>query len=285
LVVAALVLQILAQPSASGAPAREIAVLVSRRIGVGEVRGQALARKVSDYLKAQGFSRIIEPGQAAKSLAVMGVRDSAECDGKRECVTGLGRVLRAWGVVAIDLADVDGTLAMHFEALQSDRGEQLGVLDLALHSKKAEVDMTAQLGPLATQLRAALDAAAHEVKPLPNDAPVATGLQPAAAPASSAAVEASPPMSGARVGALATTASTVVAGALVILFVAQAGSAQRQLEGAKVERPNGAVGYSLPEAQARNLGAKANDNYSAALGVGIGAAALAVLSTVLWAQP
>jgi hypothetical protein len=76
-----------------------------------------------------------------------------------------------------------------------------------------------------------------------------------------------------------------VAGALVILFVAQAGSAQRQLEGAKVERPNGAVGYSLPEAQARNLGAKANDNYSAALGVGIGAAALAVLSTVLWAQP
>lgn len=257
-------------------------MLVSRRIGVGEVRGQALARKVSDYLKAQGFSRVIEPAQAARSLAVMGVRDSADCDGKRECVTGLGRVLRAWGVVAIDLADVDGTMAMHFEALLSDRGEQLGVLDFALPSKKAEVEMTGQLAPLTAQLRTALDAAGDEVKPLPDDAPVAKNLKPTEAPP---ALEVSPPMSKARVGALVTTAGTVVAGALVILFVSQAGTAQRQLEGVKTERPNGAPGYDLPEAQARSLGAKVNDNYSAALGMGIGAAALAIVSAVLWAQP
>ena len=281
MVVAALVFQLLAQSKAPP-PAKEIAVLVSRRIGVGEVRAQALARKVSDYLKAQGFERITDPAQAAKSLSVMGVRDSAECEGKRECVTGLGRVLRAWGVVAVDVADLDGTMAIHFEALQSDDGGKLGVHDVVLPSKKVEVELAGQLAPLAALLRAAIDTAGYEVKPLPDDAPVAKNLKPTEAPPT---VEASPPMSKARVGALVSTAGTVVAGALVILFTAQAGTAQRQLDQAKLERPNGAPGYSLTETQARGLAGKVNDNYSAALGTGIGAAALAVLSAVLWAQP
>jgi hypothetical protein len=282
LVVAALVLQILAQAKAPAAPGKEIAVLVSRRIGVGDVRAENLAHKVSEYLRAQGFDRVTDPSQAAKQLAVMGVEDSAKCDGKRECVTGLGRVLRAWGVVALDVADLDGTMAIHFEALQSDDGEKLAVLDVVLPSKKVEVELVEQLAPFSAALRTALDAAGYEVKPLPDDAPVATQLKPAE---TTPVVETGPPMSKARVGALVTTASTVVAGALVILFVAQAGGAQRQLDGARVDRPNGAVGYNLPETQARDLGAKVNDNYSAALGVGIGAAALAVVSAVLWAQP
>jgi hypothetical protein len=283
LVVAALVLQLLAQPKAPPPP-REVAVLVSRRIGVGEVRAQSLARKVSEYLKAQGFDRIIDPGQAARALAVMGVKDSGDCEGKRECVTGLGRVLRAWGVVSVDLADIDGTMAIHFEALRSDDGEKLGVHDVVLPSKKVEVEMVAQLSPLAASLRAAVDAAAaSDPKPTPQDAPVAAQLEPKEPLPT---VEAPPPgMSKARVGALVTTATTVVGGALVILFVSQAGTAQRQLDQARVDRPNGAVGYNLPEAQARALGARVNDNYSAALGVGIGTAALAVVSAVLWAQP
>lgn len=259
-------------------------MLVSRRVGVGEVRAQSLARKVSEYLKAQGFDRVIEPGQAARALSVMGVKDSGECEGKRECVTGLGRVLRAWGVVSVDLADLDGTMAIHFEALRSDDGEKLGTHDVVLPSKKVEVEMVAQLSPLAAALRAAVDAAAaNDPKSPPQDAPVATQLEPKDAPP---VVEAPPPgMSKARVGALVTTASTVVGGALVILFMAQGGTAQRQLDQARVERPNGAVGYNLSETQARALGNRVNDNYSAALGVGIGAAALAVVSAVLWAQP
>lgn len=280
MLVTALVLQLLSQPQ----PSKEIAVVVSRRIGVTEVRGQALARRVSEYLKAQGFDRITDPASAAKSLSVLGVNDSADCEGKRECVSGLGRVLRAWGVVSLDMADLDGMMAIHFEALRSDDGEQLGVLDLAMPSKKVEAELDGKLGPLAQALRAAVESTS-DLKAPPPDAPVATHLKPPEPQPPPAAVETGPPMSKARVGALVTTGATVVAGALVILFVAQAGTAQRQLDGAKVERPSGAVGYNLTEEQARALGGRVNDNYSAALGVGIGTAALAVVSAVLWAQP
>lgn len=282
MLVTALVLQLLAQPQ----PPREIAVIVSRRIGpsVSEVRGQALARRVSEYLKAQGFDRITDPATAAKALSVLGVKDSADCEGKRECVSGLGRVLRAWGVVSMDMADLDGMMAIHFEALRSDDGEQLAVLDLAMPSKKVEAELEGKLAPLAEALRAAVESTS-DLKAPPLDAPVATTLKPQEPAPPTPAVEPAPPMSKARVGALVTTGATVVAGALVILFVAQAGAAQRQLDDARVDRPNGAVGYDLTEEQARALGGRVNDNYSAALGVGIGAAALAVVSAVLWAQP
>jgi hypothetical protein len=286
LLVSALVLSLLAQPkTTSSAP--EIAVLVSRRIGVGEVRAQALARKVTEYLRSQGFEKVTDPAAAAKSLAVMGVKDTAECDGKRECVSGLGRVLRSWAVVALDLADVNDTMAMHFEALLSDSGEKVFALDMALPTKKAEVEMATKLGPLATALHEALDkvipkdAQAEQQRAPPKDAPLAQKLEPTP-PAQE--VQESPPMPGAHVGALITTASAVVGAGLMVLFLAQGGGAQRQLDNARVDRPSGAMGYTLTETQARQLASRANDNYSAALGVGIGAAALAITSAILWAQ-
>jgi hypothetical protein len=284
LLVSALVLSLLAQPKAAPA-APEIAVLVSRRIGVGEVRAQALARRVTEYLRSQGFEKVTDPAAAAKALAVMGVKDTAECDGKRECVSGLGRVLRSWAVVALDLADVNDTMAMHFEALLSDSGEKVFALDMAVPNKKAEVEMPARLGPMATALHEALDKviprdAQSDSKP-PQDAPLAAKLEPTA-PAQE--VQQGPPMPGAHVGALVTTAATVIGAGLVVLFLAQGGGAQRQLDTAKVDRPNGAVGYTLTETQARQLASRANDNYSAALGVGIGTAALAITSVILWAQ-
>jgi hypothetical protein len=284
LIAAALVLSVLAQQPRAPPPVREIAVLVSRRIGgVGEVRGQALARKVADFLKARGIEKVVDPAQSAKALTVLGVKDSAECDGKRECVSGLGRFLRAWAVVSVDLADVNDTMAMHFEAVISDTGDKLALLDLAIPSKKAEVELVNQLTPIAEVLEATLDELKKKeaVRPTPADAPVAARLEPEV-PAQE--VQKSPPMPGAHIGALVTTAGTVVAGALVVLFVAQASTAQRQLDNARVDRPNGAVGYNLTEDQARGLATRVNDNYTAALSVGIGAGALAIVSAILWAQ-
>lgn len=291
MVVAPFLLAVLSQAPAQGAAQNELAVLVSRRLGVSEVRAQGLARKVVEHLKEQGFDRVPEPAQSAKALAVLGVEDSAACEGKRECVAGLGRVLRAWGVLSMDLADIDGTMAIHFELLESDTGTQLAVQDVALPSKKVEVELVGQLKPLVAAVQAAAPPPAEPPAPKaeprpqarqpPGDAPVAAKLEPQQPVAQ---LEPAPRLSKARVGAIVTTSATVVGGALVILFLSQAGNARRQLDLARVDR-NGVVAYNLPEAQARALGGQVNDNYAAALGVGIGTAALAITSGVLWAQP
>src|SRR3954470_18958546 len=81
-------------------------VLLSRRTGLPAARALALADQVSHALEADGLVVALTPPEAAAKLAKHAVTDTAQCEGRIECVAALGTQLQADVVIGIDLAQV-----------------------------------------------------------------------------------------------------------------------------------------------------------------------------------
>jgi hypothetical protein len=113
----------------------------------------------------------------------------------------------------------------------------------------------------------------------PTDAPRATSLEPQATPPPASVVEPAPaPGGGLRAAAWTTTGLAVAAAGVAGTFGALGLTAQSELS-----RDEGGVS-ALSRSQANALAAQANTNYSVALGAGIGAGVLGVVSAILWSQ-
>lgn len=249
----------------------QVAVVVTQRSGIAAERADALATKVADVLASGGVAVSGSPKANAAALTAAGAKNPTECQGKRPCISGLGRLLRVWGVVAVELADLDGTLAVHVELVDSDKAERHAELDLVMPAKKADAELPVQVIPLIPRVRSALDAA-KAAPPAPQAAP-APAPAPETEPAPAAAVAvAEPEATGSAAPMAIAFAGGAVAAAASVAFLVLATQARGELAMA---------GFDITRAQAQGIAARANTNYSFALGFAIGAGALVLLGAIL----
>lgn len=253
------------------APDPQVAVVVTQRSGISSERADAVATKLAEALAAQGVALAGTPKQSAAALAASGTKSAADCQGKRACVSGLGRLLRVWGVLGVELAELDGTLAVHLALVDSDLGERRAELDLVMPTKRAESELAAQVQPFVPRLLAALEAA-RPAPPSPAE-PAPPAVEPAPAPVPVATEEA-PRASVLPV--VLTFGVAAAAAAVSVVFVMLAGDAKSALAQQTAMMP-----FDLTRSEARGLVQRANEGYTIALACGIGAAVLVVLGAVL----
>ena len=251
----------------------QLAVVVTQRSGISSERADAVAARLAEALAARGVALAGTPKQSAAALAAAGTRSPADCQGKRGCVSGLGRLLRVWGVLGVELADLDGTLAVHLALVDSDGGERRAELDLVMPTKRAEAEIAAQVQPFVPQLLLALEAARSAAAPQAEPAPAPT-VTPAAAPAPVEVAAEQPRPSVLPV--VLTFGVAAAAAAVSVAFVILAGNVRSELQQQTAMMP-----FDLTRAEARGLVQRANESYSVALACGIGAAVLVVLGAVL----
>lgn len=261
--------------SPTGEP--QVAVVVTQRSGMSEARGEAIATKIADGLSARGVSLAGSPKESAAALAAAGTRNPAECQGKRGCVSGLARLLRVWGVVGVELADLDGTLAVHVQLVDAD-GERHAEVDLVMPTKRAEAEVGGQLGPFAREIVAKLDAerAVAQAKPVEP----AQAVAPTPAPAEAVTEPAPAPAKRPVLPLVLTFGGAAAAAATSVAFLILAGNAKSELQQHTSTMP-----FTITRADAQSLVQRANDSYTVALACGIGAAALVVLGAVLGLAP
>jgi hypothetical protein len=249
LVLAALVAQ-------ARGPAPQLAVVVSGRNGMTEARAESLAMKLTDMLTAAGIAVAMDPKEAAQRLSSSGLKSAADCEGKRACVSGLGRVLKVWGVLGVDLADLDGTVAAHLELVDSDSGERLAQHDAVATSKKIEGELQQQLKPFLPALKQALERAAtapqNEAPPVSPPAPPPAALVPEPRPPEppEPAVTSSGPS---RVPAVLSFGLAAAAIGAAVVFAVLATQARRDFDDHARLTAAGDPAYDLTrtEAQAR----------------------------------
>ncbi|MBL8954274.1 MAG: hypothetical protein JNK82_26080 [Myxococcaceae bacterium] len=258
----------------------EVAVVVTQRSGVTPERAELLATKVSDALSSRGVAVTFGPKASVAALNAAGAKNPTDCQGKRPCISGLGRLLRTWGVIAVEVADLDGTLAIHAELVDSDRGERHAEVDLVMQARRAEVELPLQIVPMVSRVRDALAVAALPGAPAPQAAPAPA---PAPAPVKAAAAEPAPveaviepaqPARGSTAPMLVAFAGGAVAAAASVVFFVLATQARSE---------HAVAGFGVTRDESRAIAARANTGYSFALGFAIGAGALVLLGAILGA--
>ena len=277
----ALLLATLVAQSPPAAPNPELAVVVTRRSGMSVSQAEAVGDVVVEFLKKEGLTVLMGPKDGAKQLAVLGVKDSADCDGKRPCVAGLGRVLRAAVVVGVEVAELEGSLAVNLEAVETDRADRLAQKDALVAMKTYSADLEPTLSAFAAALREGV-VAATTIRPFDapgtsSDAPKQVNLEPQ--PSQGVPL---PTVAGRGPGAgvWVTGGAAVAAAAVAITFLAIGLSAKGELDGALRPASDPPV-YELTQPQAEALAGRANTAFSVSLGTGLGAVALGVTAGVL----
>jgi hypothetical protein len=260
-----LVLVTLAQ-TPEPAPKADLAVLVSRRINLPMPRAEAIGELVTGSLRQRGYS-VMGPTQSRLALAQMGLRDPAECDGKRECVSGLARVLKVATVVSVDAALFDDNLALHLELVDAERAEPRATADRVGLEKKLESELHLVMAPILAGLQ-------------PIDAPTQVALEPS--PVTSPLVEPAPHEVRSAVPAVAVTIAAAAVAITSIIFLAS-GSTQKSALDSALDTSGPTPVYRLTQAEAEATAARANTAFSVSLGTGIGAGVLGVLAGILFA--
>src|SRR2546425_11199257 len=105
-------------PAAPAAATVPVVVVLARDTGLEPVRAESLARDLSPALALAGIAVAVEPDEAKKRLAAQGVGEPTECRGRAECLARLGEPLQASAVVAIDVGEAGGDIALYLEALE-----------------------------------------------------------------------------------------------------------------------------------------------------------------------
>ncbi len=126
----ALVLTLLA-----AAPAPEAAVVVVRRTAIQPSDGTALAQQISDHLSALNGTVIMPAAEAVRTLNMLGVRDSADCVGRKPCTLALGGNLKVQAVIGITVSELEGEQAVELEAFAIPSGTLIARESLFLSRK------------------------------------------------------------------------------------------------------------------------------------------------------
>ena len=251
----------------------QVAVVVTQRSGVTAERAEALATRISDALSSGGVAVSSGPKASVAALNAAGAKNPTDCQGKRPCISGLGRLLRVWGVVAVEVADLDGTLAVHAELVDSDRGERHAEVDLVMQARRADVELPVQIVPMVTRVRDALAVAALPGAPPPQAPPAQPApIEQAKEAPVAAIVEPTPAPAGSAAPTLVAFAGGAVAAAASVVFLVLATQARSE---------HAAAGFGVTRAESQAIAGRANTSYTFALGFAIGAGALVLLGAIL----
>lgn len=255
-------------------------VVTSRRKGAEVVAGK-VAGRVYDVLAREGVAPLLGEAAAVKELRVSGFGNPNTCQGTRACVGKLALLLGPRAVVVgVDVGKVGNTLAIHLDAIAADDAKPVASLDVSSSFSGWDEAMSAPIVVFAREVKAALGPTKPVASPqagvaLPADAPKQATLTPQAPP--TVVAEAPAPKSRAVPWAL-TGAAVAAAGAAVTLGVL-GGNDKSKYEAALVTLPDGSLGSTLPEAEARSLASGANTKIGLAVGSAVVSAALGGLAT------
>lgn len=287
-------LVLVATLAADGAPepCAGVTAVVTRRVGLTGVEGFELAEKISAQLAAAGLPMRLEPKEVADRLAAAGISDGASCEGKRACALDLGTILGVCAIVAVELGALSTSVAIHLEALWVAGGDRLAQhditssrtrtrtadgLDLDAFAKQARAELSSRSSPPAgtPSATAKTDAPLQEihVPPPPSPSLVPPPREAAAAPSAA-------PRSARLVAALGVSGVALGAGVTALAFVVMgADSAGRIVPSSTL---NGRPFVNIPRAQAEQLAANANRDYTIGAAAAAGCAALAAVATYLF---
>jgi hypothetical protein len=155
--VIALVLTLLASPP------NDAALLVSRRTGLSIAEANALAQEVSVALLGSDVPLRWDANGTRDALARLSTKDTASCNGRRACVTELGRQVGVPFVIALSASRLGDDLSVALELI--------GVNDGVTLENDALV-VSGQLHPSAAQLRSFTSKVKARLAPAPvADAP------------------------------------------------------------------------------------------------------------------
>jgi hypothetical protein len=297
--IALVVTALLAQAPAPGA--RGIAVLLSGRSGMPEARALLLAQTISESLTRAGLPVSMGPRRTIEALATMGFPSASECQGRRPCVAAQGLLLRVWGVIGVEVADLDGTTAVHVELVGSNAGERLADVDLMLPSRAGAPE-------LAKQFAASVPAFVRALEAAPKPGGNATAPPASTQPAPPKSEPPPTPVAERRAPPAATTtqdtpletidepaasfhtpkhwpsiACFAVAGASAVTSAVMFGLAtdtKGRIDAARTQ-VGGQPALSLNQRDALLLTSRANGEYTAALATVLSAVAFAALGVVL----
>ena len=222
---------------------------------------------------AQGTAVFAELGAALREAGFTPQLLTTDCKGARSCFADRARAEQLAAVVAVSLVGSKRGLAVDAEAIGPD-GVVLAQATVALAPADPVAQARPELDRLAAQLARLLAPPPEPVADAPVAAPPPPTLQPVPARPDSALTATAPPPPRSRaptVVALVLGAGALgTAGATLGFGLSGLGKAR-----AVAESPDG-VRSDLTRARAQALVDSANADYSAALGFGLGTAALTV---------
>ena len=260
-------------------------VITSKRPGA-EAVSPKIAQRVFDSFKREGVTGLLDDAASAKELKAAGFSDPKSCQGGKDCLSKLAVLLGPRAVVVgVDVGKVGKSLAIHLEAVAADQEGSVATLDVASAVNGWSDAMSAPIVTFVRDVKAGLEVKKKLIEPPPpppvaDDAPKKNDLTPRAKDDVPAVVAAQ--QKGPKVGAIVVTASAVAAAGAAVAFAVVSSSAKTQFDASLVDLGNGQMGSRLPEAQARELASTANTGAGVAIGAGVVAAGLAVVSTILF---
>lgn len=250
-------------------------MLPSRVTGVADARAATLVAELATQLTALGVPLTEQPAESERRLRAAGMPPSTDCAGDRSCISRLGAVLDQPAVVAVDIGEVGGELAVHLELLDTSHSARLARSSFVLSSNPTPAELARPLKPFAAEARAALAVMKPQVK---SDAPVALRT-PELVP-NAGAVDKDTSTQTRAVPSYALSAGGVgSAGAAGIFFAI--GLSQRQaVYGERLEDGRYAPQFSRSETQAR--AGIYSRNFQIAAGAAVLSVALAAGAYLMW---
>lgn len=261
-------------------------VITSKRPGA-EAVSPKIAQRVLDTFKREGVVGLLDDGAATKELRSAGFSDPRTCQGTRACLSKLAVLLGPKAVVVgVDVGKVGKSLAIHLEAVAADQDEALGSLDVSSSINGWSDAMSAPIVVFVRDVKAGLEKKLPPPPPPPdavvkNDTPRKTDLTPPPKEDRVGDVVKSG-SGGPKVGAIVTTGAAVASAGVALTFAIVSGSAKAQFDASLIDLPDGTKGSRLPEPQARQLAETANAGAGVAIGTGIVAVGLGVVSAILF---
>ncbi len=103
--------------SLAAAEPAQVVVLVSGRAGVDKTAAQNVAEAVSGALRGQGFAVAASPQAAMTRLALSGVQDPADCQGRADCLAIVGKPFAPAIVVGLHVGKIGKKIALQLSAV------------------------------------------------------------------------------------------------------------------------------------------------------------------------
>ncbi|MFT3839365.1 MAG: hypothetical protein QM723_20445 [Myxococcaceae bacterium] len=256
----------------------QLDLVLTRRVETTAERAEDVVQRVHDALEAEGLHPA-DPAATRKRLNT----DPTVCAGKRPCEARLGLDLGSTVLVTVDVGHLADRMAVALEAIDPKSGKKLASRAFAMSSLGYPAGVETELKPFAHEVAQLeqLKGTSAGTAATPGDAPFQStqpGLIPPPPPPPPLEVEQGKPT---RWGLISSGVLTVATAVTAIVFLSLALVNQNQLSSNHTVFM-GMTANKLTHDQALDYASDANTDYTVALGTGIGAAALAVLTVFLW---
>jgi hypothetical protein len=93
-------------------------VLVGRRTSLSQADAEAISQTIATHLAAARVPLKLDADAARASLSRLGLKDASACNGRKACVSELGRQLQAAHVISISMSQVGNDRSIAVELLR-----------------------------------------------------------------------------------------------------------------------------------------------------------------------